>query len=113
MEADAIIEKEREVVGDGAPYLPFDVDSLDPASAPGTGTPAVGRLTSRQASDILHGPRGLSFVGDDVVEVALQHDSTTITAYTGAQMLFEILSLIRISPAVAPPADKRPVATGI
>lgn len=96
----AVIEKARAVVGDGPTYLSFDIDSLDPAFAPGTGTPEIGGLTSRQALDILHGFKGLNFVGGDVVEVAPQYDASTNTAQAGAQMLFEILSLIRYSPAV-------------
>jgi len=101
MGIDAIIEKARAVVGDGPTYLSFDIDSLDPAFAPGTGTPEIGGLTSRQALDILHGLKGVNFVGGDVVEVAPQYDTTTNTAHIGAQMLFEILSLIRLSPAIA------------
>jgi agmatinase len=97
----AVIEKARDIVGDGATYLSFDIDSLDPAFAPGTGTPEIGGLTSRQALDILHGLKGLNFVGGDVVEVAPQYDASTNTAHAGAQMLFEILSLIRYSPAFA------------
>jgi agmatinase len=95
----AVIAKAREVVGDGPTYLSFDIDSLDPAFAPGTGTPEIGGLTSRQALDILHGLKGLNFVGGDVVEVAPQYDASTNTAHAGAQMLFEILSLVRHSPA--------------
>ena len=100
MGIDAVIAKAREIVGDGPTYLSFDIDSLDPAYAPGTGTPEIGGLTSRQALDILHGLKGLNFVGGDVVEVAPQYDTTTNTAHAGAQMLFEILSLIRFSPAL-------------
>ena len=101
MGIDAVIAKAREIVGDGPTYLSFDIDSLDPSYAPGTGTPEIGGLTSRQALDILHGLKGLNFVGGDVVEVAPQYDATTNTAHTGAQMLFEILSLIRHSPAIS------------
>lgn len=101
MGIDAIIEKARAVVGDGPTYLSFDIDSLDPAFAPGTGPPEIGGPTSRQALDILHGLKGVDFVGGDVVEVAPQYDTTTNTAHIGAQMLFEILSLIRLSPAIA------------
>lgn len=102
MGIDAVIAKAREVVGDGPTYISFDIDSLDPAFAPGTGTPEIGGLTTRQALDILHGLKGLNFVGGDVVEVAPQYDATTNTAHAGAQMLFEILSLIRFSPAISP-----------
>lgn len=101
MGIEAVIAKAREIVGDGPTYLSFDIDSLDPSYAPGTGTPEIGGLTSRQALDILHGLKGVNFVGGDVVEVAPQYDATTNTAHTGAQMLFEILSLIRYSPAMS------------
>lgn len=90
----AIIELARRVVGDGPTYLSFDIDSLDPAFAPGTGTPEIGGLTAREALELLRGFRGTNLIGGDVVEVAPQYDSTTNTAQAGAQMLFEILSLM-------------------
>ena len=93
----ASIAKAREVVGDGPTYVSFDVDSLDPAFAPGTGTPEVGGLTPREALAILRGLKGIDIVGGDVVEVAPQYDATTNTAQAGAQMLFKILSLIDIA----------------
>jgi guanidinopropionase len=96
----AVIEKARSVVGDGPVYLSFDIDSLDPAFAPGTGTPEAGGLTTREALGILHGLKGLDIVGGDVVEVAPQYDATTNTAQAGGQMLFEILSLMVYSPSV-------------
>lgn len=96
----AIIEKAREVVGEGPVYISFDVDSLDPAFAPGTGTPEIGGLTSREVLALLRGLKGLNLVGGDVVEVAPQYDATSNTAQAGAQMLFEILSLLVFSPAV-------------
>jgi len=96
----AVIAKAREVVGDGPVYVTFDVDGLDPAFAPGTGTPEVGGLTTREALEFLHGLKGLNVIGGDVVEVAPQYDSTTNTAQAGAQMLFEILSLMVFSPSV-------------
>ena len=96
----AIIEKARRIVGDGPTYISFDVDSLDPAFAPGTGTPEVGGLTTREVLEILRGLKGLNIVGGDVVEVAPQYDSTTNTAHAGAQVLFEILSLMVFSPAL-------------
>jgi agmatinase len=90
---EAIVERAKAVVGDGPTYLTFDIDSLDPAFAPGTGTPEIGGLTTREAQAILRGLKGLDFVGADLVEVAPQYDATTNTAHAGAQMLFEILSL--------------------
>jgi agmatinase len=93
----AVIEKARSVIGDGPAYLTFDIDSLDPAFAPGTGTPEVGGLTTREALDLLRGLAGLDIIGGDVVEVAPQYDSTSITAHAAAQMLFEILCLTVIA----------------
>ncbi|WP_421697340.1 agmatinase [Ancylobacter sp.] len=89
----AVIAKAREVVGDGLTYISFDVDALDPAFAPGTGTPEVGGLTSAQALGILRGLSGVQVVGGDVVEVAPQYDPTSNTAQIAAQVLFEILCL--------------------
>jgi guanidinopropionase len=100
MGCEGVIAKAREVVGDGPVYVTFDVDGLDPAFAPGTGTPEIGGLTTREALEILHGLKGLNVVGGDVVEVAPQYDTTTNTAHAGAQMLFEILSLMVFSPSV-------------
>lgn len=95
-----IIKRAREVVGDGPTYLSFDIDSLDPAFAPGTGTPEVGGLTTREAMALIRGMKGLDIIGGDVVEVAPAYDPTTNTAQNGAQMLFEILSVMQFSPSV-------------
>src|SRR5690606_20849618 len=96
-----IADLAREKVGDGPVYLSFDIDSLDPSFAPGTGTPEVGGLMTREVQEILRGLKGIDFVGGDVVEVAPQYDATTNTAHAGAQMLFEILSLMVFSPRLA------------
>jgi agmatinase len=97
----AVIERARAVVGDGPTYITFDIDSLDPAFAPGTGTPEIGGLTTREALELLRGLKGLNIVGGDVVEVAPQYDASTNTAHAGAQMLFEILSLMVYSPSIS------------
>ncbi len=91
---DGVIAQAREVIGDGPTYISFDVDGLDPAFAPGTGTPEAGGLTPREAQAILHGLRGANLIGGDMVEVAPQYDPTSNTAMVGAQMLFEIFSLM-------------------
>jgi agmatinase len=91
------IEKIREVTGDGPTYISFDVDSLDPAFAPGTGTPEAGGLSTREAMELVRGCAGLDIIGGDVVEVAPQYDATTNTAQAAAQMLFEILSLVALT----------------
>ena len=94
-----VVEKARAVVGDGPTYISFDVDGLDPAYTPGTGTPEAGGLTPREAQAILHGLKGLDIIGGDVVEVAPQYDATSNTAMVGAQMLFEIFSLVTLGPS--------------
>ncbi|EJC83910.1 agmatinase [Rhizobium leguminosarum bv. trifolii WSM2297] len=88
-----VIAKAREIAGLGPTYVSFDVDSLDPAFAPGTGTPEVGGLTSAQALGILRGLAGLNIVGGDVVEIAPQYDPTSNTAQIAAHVLFELLCL--------------------
>ncbi len=91
---DAVVAKAREVVGDAPVYVSFDIDCLDPAYAPGTGTPEVGGVTAREALAMLRGLAGMDIVGGDVVEVAPAYDATANTAHAGAQILFEILSLM-------------------
>jgi guanidinopropionase len=96
---EATIAEARRVVGEGPSYLTFDVDSLDPAFAPGTGTPEIGGLTPREAQRLLRGLRGLQIIGDDVVEVAPPFDQSGATALIGANMMFEILCLMAESRA--------------
>ncbi len=102
MGVEAVVARARAVVGDQPFYLSFDVDGIDPAFTPGTGTPEVGGLTPREAQRIVRGLAGLPIIGGDVVEVAPQYDATTVTAQVGAQMLFEILSLMALTPGVRP-----------
>lgn len=97
MGLEATIATMRSVVGNGPTYLSFDIDSLDPAFAPGTGTPEIGGLTSREVMGLMRGAAGLNIIGGDVVEVAPQYDATTNTAHAGAQMLFEIVSLVAMA----------------
>ena len=98
MGVEAVIQKALDVVGDKPFYISLDVDGIDPAFTPGTGTPEVGGLMPREIQQFLWGLRGKKIIGGDVVEVAPQYDGTTNTAQVGAQMVFEILSLIALSP---------------
>ena len=84
----------REQLGGGPVYLSFDIDSLDPAFAPGTGTPEVGGLTVMQGLEIIRGCRGLDFVGCDLVEVSPPYDPAGTTALVGANLLFEMLCVL-------------------
>jgi len=92
------VEEARRVVGDGPTYLSFDIDSLDPVYAPGTGTPEAGGLTMTEAMRLVRGLTGLNFVGGDVVEVSPPFDVGGLTSFHGATMLFEILCVLAASP---------------
>jgi agmatinase len=87
-------ERIRAVVGDRPAYLSFDVDALDPAFAPGTGTPEIGGLFTWQAQAILRRLAGLSFQGMDVVEVSPPYDVAEITALAAATFAWEYLALL-------------------
>ena len=89
-----VIEEARKIVGDGASYVSFDVDGLDPVYAPGTGTPEVGGITTREAQRLLGGLRGLNLIGGDVVEVSPPFDPSGNTALVGATLMYEILCLL-------------------
>jgi len=102
MGAAAVIEKARAVIGDGPTYVTFDIDSIDPGFAPGTGTPEVGGLTPREVLAILRGIAGTHIIGGDVMEVAPQYDATTNTAQVAAQMLFTELCLVALDPKFVP-----------
>jgi guanidinopropionase len=90
----AAIAEIRRVVGGGPTYVSFDVDGLDPAFAPGTGTPEIGGLTTVEAQRLLRGLQGVDLVGGDVVEVSPPFDPTGNTALVGATMMYEILCVL-------------------
>ena len=92
-------ERARRRTGTGPTFLTFDVDFVDVAFCPGTGTPEVGGPTSFQALGYLRALTGIDFVGYDVVEVAPQYDPAQITALFAANVAFEMLSLIALSRA--------------
>lgn len=91
---DATVIEARRVVGQGPTYVSFDIDSLDPAFAPGTGTPEIGGLTSIQAQALIRGLAGLNLIGGDVVEVAPPFDPTGNTALVGATILYELACIL-------------------
>jgi agmatinase len=92
---EAFAERVRARVGDGPTFLTFDVDFVDPAFCPGTGTPEVGGPTSFQALEYLRAVAGVRFVGFDVVEVAPQYDGPgQVTALLAANVVFEMLSMV-------------------
>ncbi len=90
----AIAAQIRRVVGDAPAYLSFDIDALDPAFAPGTGTPEIGGLSSGHARGVIKRLGGINWVGMDLVEVAPVYDQSEITALAGATMVWEYLTLL-------------------
>jgi agmatinase len=93
---DETIARIQERVGDARVYHSFDVDFVDPAFAPGTGTPEIGGFTSREAQEFVRGLAGLDLVGCDVVEVYPAYDPAQITALLAANVAHEFLSLIAL-----------------
>ncbi len=91
---DGVIDRVKARVGAAKAYMTFDIDCLDPAFAPGTGTPVAGGLSSREALGILKGIGGLDFVGGDVVEVSPPYDHADITAIAGATVAMYYFGLL-------------------
>jgi guanidinopropionase len=91
---DDVIAEAKAIVGERPIYLSFDVDSLDPSMAPGTGTPEIGGITTREAQTMLRHLRGLSIAGADVVEVSPPFDLGGMTALVGATVMFELLCVM-------------------
>ena len=92
---DVMVEA-RDIVGPGPTYVSFDIDSIDPSMAPGTGTPEVGGFTTREAQQMIRLLAGVNIVAADVVEVAPPFDVGGITALAGATMAFEILCVLAL-----------------
>jgi agmatinase len=88
-----VVETVKGIVGDRPTYLTFDIDALDPAFAPGTGTPVWGGLSSWQAAAMLRDLAGINLVGGDVVEVSPPYDTTGATAIAGAAVAYELICL--------------------
>ncbi|MBG0739729.1 agmatinase [Paeniglutamicibacter antarcticus] len=91
---DEVIHKLRDRIGTRPLYVSVDIDVLDPAHAPGTGTPEAGGLTSRELLEILRGLRGLDLIGADVVEVAPAYDHAEITAVAASHVAYDLVSLM-------------------
>jgi guanidinopropionase len=91
---DDVIREARDIVGPKPTYISYDIDSIDPSMAPGTGTPEIGGFTTREAQAMLRALRGLDIVGADVVEVSPPFDLGGMTALAGATMMFELLCVI-------------------
>ena len=94
MGIDAVINEMRRVVGDGPTYLSFDIDALDPAYAPGTGTPEIGGFTSLEGQLLVRGVSGVNLIGADLVEVSPPFDYANLTSLAGASLMFEILCIL-------------------
>ena len=91
---DAVVAEARGIIGNGPVYLSFDIDSIDPAFAPGTGTPEVAGMTPFEALALIRGVRGLNYVGADMVEVSPPFDIGGLTALTGATVMYELLCVL-------------------
>ncbi len=89
-----LMEEVREKVAGGPVYISFDIDGIDPAYAPGTGTAEIAGLTVPQALEVVRGCRGLDIVGGDLVEVSPPYDTTGNTALLGANLLYEMLCVL-------------------
>lgn len=90
----AAMDEALEFVGDGPIYVSFDIDSLDPAFAPGTGTPEAGGLNMREAQGMIRMLKGREIIGADMVEVSPPFDTGGITALNGATVMFELLCVM-------------------
>ena len=94
---DYVIQRIHERVGDKPMYLSIDIDVLDPAHAPGTGTPEIGGMTTREMQLIIQGCKGLNLVAADVVEVAPAWDHAELTSLAAASVIYEIISLMALN----------------
>ena len=90
---DSIVKRIRDRVGDNALYLSIDIDVLDPSHAPGTGTPEIGGMTTREILNVIRGLAGLKLISADVVEVAPAYDHAEITSLSAATIIYELTNL--------------------
>ena len=92
--AQSVIAEVKEIVGAAPAYLTFDIDSIDPSMAPGTGTPEIGGFSTREAQSLIRLLDGVNLVGADVVEVAPPFDLGNMTSIVGATIMFELLCIL-------------------
>ncbi|TDJ67495.1 MAG: agmatinase [Proteobacteria bacterium] len=97
-----VVKRIRDRVGDNALYLSIDIDVLDPAHAPGTGTPEIAGMTTRELVNVLRGLSGLSIVSADVVEVAPAYDHAEITSLAAATVVYELVNMFACRKAAPP-----------
>ncbi|MGZ3143549.1 agmatinase [Lentzea chajnantorensis] len=93
---DETVDALRHRIGARPVYVSIDIDVLDPAHAPGTGTPEAGGMTSRELLEVLRGLRGLNLVGADVVEVAPAYDHADITSVAASHVAYDLVSLMSL-----------------
>jgi len=97
---DETVDALRQRIGSRPLYVSIDIDVLDPAHAPGTGTPEAGGMTSRELLEIVRGLRGLNLVGADVVEVAPAYDHADITSVAASHLAYDLVSLLALKEGV-------------
>ncbi|GAA1947137.1 agmatinase [Nocardioides panacihumi] len=91
-----VVDRVRQRIGDRPLYVSIDIDVLDPAHAPGTGTPEAGGMTSRELLEILRGLQGLNLVGADVVEVSPPYDHAEITGIAASHVAYDLVALLAL-----------------
>ena len=94
---DDVMAEARNITGDKPTYVSFDIDCLDPAFAPGTGTPEIGGFTTREAQMMLRQLEGLNLIGADMVEVSPPFDNSGNTAWVGVSIMFELLCMLAVA----------------
>ncbi|WP_051885694.1 agmatinase [Streptomyces hygroscopicus] len=110
--ADEVADQLRQRIGDRPLYISIDIDCLDPAHAPGTGTPEAGGLTSRELLEILRGLAGCRLVGADVVEVAPAYDHAEITSVAASHIAYDLISLLALQENGERAGERLPAADG-
>ena len=93
----SVMEEARQLVGEDPTYVSFDIDGIDPAFAPGTGTPEIGGFNTFEAQQMVRGLKGVNMIGADLVEVSPPFDPAGNTAWVGVSIMFELLCQLAVS----------------